>query len=330
MPSSDIRHDWSRDEALTLYRVPFSDLLYRAHRLHRTYFDPHEIQLSTLLSIKTGGCPEDCAYCSQSAHHHTDLQPSALLDPASVVEAARAAQATGATRFCMGAAWRRPRDRDIPVLAEMVRGVRALGMETCLTLGGLSHEHAASLRAAGLDFYNHNLDTSPEFYGQIVTTRAYAERLETLAHVRAAGIAVCSGGILGMGESDEDRVALLVELANLPRHPESVPINLLVQVEGTPLFGAEPLHPIELVRTIALARVLMPASVVRLSAGRESLSDEAHALAFFAGANSIFYGERLLTTDNPETARDHSLFARLGLRPQSAHRRKDEHAAAGC
>jgi biotin synthase len=316
-----LRHDWTADEAISLYESPFTDLLYRAQQVHRANFDPREIQLSTLISIKTGGCPEDCGYCSQSVHHHTTLEPSALVEPETVVAAAVRAQDAGATRFCMGAAWRRPKDRDIPALVEMVRGVKALGMETCLTLGMLSEAQARALRDAGLDFYNHNLDTSPAFYGRVVTTRSYEDRLQTLAHVRAAGLAVCSGGILGMGESTQDRVALVVQLANLPVHPESVPVNMLVQIEGTPLFGASELHPIELVRTIALARILMPRSTIRLSAGRDAMSDELHALAFFAGANSIFYGDRLLTTDNAHTNRDEALLARLGLRAQGRRNR---------
>ena len=311
-----LRHDWIHEEATAIYTSPFLDLLYQAQAIHRARFDPHEIQLSTLISIKTGGCSEDCAYCSQSVHHHTTLEPTALLATGSVIAAARRAQDAGATRFCMGAAWRRPKDRDMPALVEMVRGVKALGMETCLTLGMLSEAQARTLRAAGLDFYNHNLDTSPAYYGRVVTTRTYTDRLKTLAHVRAAGLAVCSGGILGMGESVDDRVGLVVQLANLPVHPESVPINMLVQIEGTPLFGTTPLHPFDLVRTIALARILMPRSTIRLSAGRDTLSDESHALAFLAGANSVFYGDRLLTTDNADAHRDEQLFGRLGLRPR--------------
>jgi biotin synthase len=312
--TDELRHDWARREALGIYHSPFSELLYRAHSTHRAHFDPLEIQLSTLLSIRSGGCPEDCGYCSQSAHHHTDLQPSALLAPETVVETARRAKAAGATRFCMGAAWRQPRDRDLPALVAMVQGVKAIGMETCLTAGMLTAAQAQTLKAAGLDYYNHNLDTSPEFYGNVVSTRTYADRLATLDHARRAGLALCSGGIVGMGEGAEDRVGLLLQLANLPVHPESVPVNLLVQVEGTPLFGTAPLDPLDLVRTVALARILMPRSMIRLSAGRDRMSDELHALAFFAGANSIFHGERLLTTDNAGADRDRGLFARLGLR----------------
>jgi biotin synthase len=319
MKTPTLRHDWAVDEVLTLYRSPFPELLFQAQCVHRASFDPTEIQLSTLLSIKTGGCPEDCGYCSQSVHHHTDLTPTALMHPQEVIAAARHASAAGATRFCMGAAWSRPRDRDLGTLQQMVSGVKALGMETCLTAGMLSEPQARALKAAGLDYYNHNLDTSPGYYGAIVSTRTYAERLETLANARRAGLSLCSGGILGMGESDEDRVALLVELANLPQHPESVPINMLVRVEGTPLYGARPLDPLDLVRSVAVARILMPRSVVRLSAGRADLSDELHALAFLAGANSIFYGERLLTTDNADADRDCSLLARLGLRAQAAN-----------
>ena len=317
MTDETLRHDWSLEEALAIYRIPLSSLLHRAQTVHRRHFDPEEVQLSTLLSIKTGGCPEDCAYCSQSVHHHTDLAPAALLKPETVVAEAARARSQGATRFCMGAAWREPRDRDIPVLAEMVRGVKALGMETCLTLGMLSESQARALKEAGLDYYNHNLDTSPGFYDQIVTTRTYADRLETLENARAAGLSLCSGGILGLGESQEDRVELVRQLANLPVHPESVPINLLVQVEGTPLHGTAPLHPFELVRTIALARILMPRSSIRLSAGRAGMSDELHALAFLAGANSIFSGENLLTTGNAGDARDRDLLARLGLHARS-------------
>jgi biotin synthase len=315
---TDLRHDWTNAEALSLYTRPFADLLYRAQTTHRAHFDANEVQLSTLLNIKAGGCPEDCGYCSQSTHHQTPTDATPLLDVDAVLEAARAARAAGATRFCMGAAWRQPRTRDMPFLARIVGEVKALGLETCLTLGMLTRQQAAELASAGLDYYNHNLDTSPEFYGRVVTTRTYQDRLETLGNVRDAGISVCSGGILGMGETAEDRVGLLVQLANLPRHPDSVPINLLVQVEGTPLWGLAPLDPLDLVRTIAVARLMMPRSVIRLSAGREALSDETHALAFLAGANSVFYGERLLTTANSASERDESLFARLGVHAQVA------------
>jgi len=309
-----LRHDWSREEILELFALPFNDLLYRAQTLHRCHFDANEIQVSTLLSIKTGGCPEDCAYCPQSGRYDTGLERGRLLPLEEVVAAARAAKARGATRFCMGAAWRAPKDRDLVQVAEMVRAVKALGLETCLTLGMLTAEQARRLRDAGLDYYNHNLDTSPEYYPRIISTRTYQDRLATLDHVRDAGIAVCCGGIIGMGENREDRAGLLQQLANLPRHPESVPINLLVQVEGTPLHGSEALDPFEFVRTVAVARILMPASRVRLSAGRSDMSDEMQALCFLAGANSVFYGEKLLTMDNPVEEADRLLFERLGLR----------------
>lgn len=313
--SSDRLRVWSAAEVHALYALPFNDLLYRAHGVHRAHFSPNEVQLSTLLSIKTGKCSEDCAYCSQSARTDTGLEPEPLMDPAEVIAAARQARASGASRFCMGAAWRRPKDRDMPAILEMVRGVKALGMETCLTLGMLDDDQTRALKDNGLDYYNHNLDTSPEYYPEVISTRTYQDRLDTLARVRDAGIAVCSGGILGMGESRNDRVGLLLQLANLPRQPESVPINLLVRVEGTPLAGADDLDPLEFVRTVAVARVLMPCSMVRLSAGRDLMSDEMHALCFFAGANSLFYGDRLLTAGNSATERDRNLFGRLGLTP---------------
>jgi biotin synthase len=318
MSEAGIRHDWTREEVLALFDLPFSELLWRAHGVHRQYHDPRRVQLSTLLSIKTGGCPEDCAYCPQSAHYDTGLRPHKLLDRETVLARAEAAKAAGATRFCMGAAWRSPKDRDLEKVCELVRAVKALGLETCVTLGMLTGAQAQALKAAGLDYYNHNLDTSREHYAQIITTRRYEDRLETLAHVRAAGIKICCGGIVGMGESRADRAGLLMELANLPEHPESVPINLLVKVPGTPLADAPALDPIEFVRTIAVARILMPRSVVRLSAGRENMDDALQALCFFAGANSIFYGEKLLTTGNPESGRDRRLFERLGLLPESA------------
>lgn len=313
-PQDDLRHDWSREEILALFDEPFNDLLFQAQTVHRRHFDPNEVQVSTLLSIKTGGCPEDCAYCPQSGRYETGLERERLLPLDAVVEAARAAKAKGATRFCMGAAWRAPKDRDIEQVAEMVAQVKSLGLETCMTLGMLTAEQARKLRQAGLDYYNHNLDTSPEYYPQIISTRTYEDRLRTLEHVREAGMAVCCGGIVGMGEDREDRAGLLQQLANLPKHPESVPINLLVQVEGTPLHGREALDPIEFVRTVAVARILMPASRVRLSAGRSDMSDEMQALCFLAGANSVFYGEKLLTTDNPEADADRRLFERLGLK----------------
>jgi len=314
MPNDEIRHDWTLEEIEALLDLPFNDLIYRAQSLHRRRFDPNRIQASTLLSIKTGACAEDCGYCSQSAKYNTDLEPERLLPVDDVVQAAEAAKAKGATRFCMGAAWRNPTDKNLERVAEMIRAVRGIGMETCVTLGMLTGEQAARLRAAGLDYYNHNLDTSPEFYGEVITTRTFQDRLETLKHVREQGISVCSGGILGMGESRRDRASMLRELTNMPAHPQSVPINLLVQVEGTPLHGTDPLDPFEFVRTVAVARILMPRSYVRLSAGREGMSDEMQALCFLAGANSIFYGERLLTTGNAETDADQRLFQRLGLR----------------
>jgi biotin synthase len=312
-PEYPVRHDWRRDEVGALFALPFNELLFQAHTIQRLNFDPNALQVSTLLSIKTGGCPEDCSYCPQSVHHETATEPAALLDVEAVVAAARRAKQAGASRFCMGAAWRNPRGKSFQRVLEMVRRVRAEGLETCATLGMLDEAQAAALGQAGLDYYNHNLDTSPEFYGEIIGTRTFAERLETLAHVRAAGINVCCGGIVGLGESRGDRVALLCELANLPEHPGSVPINQLVRVAGTPLQDQGDLDPLEFVRTIAVARILMPRSRVRLSAGRSEMTDELQALCFFAGANSIFYGEKLLTTGNPDTARDDALFERLGL-----------------
>jgi biotin synthase len=315
-PIGDVRSDWTLDEVRSLHRLPFNDLIHHAQTAHRRHFDPNQVQVSTLLSIKTGACPEDCAYCPQSIRYDTGLEREALMDPASVIQRARAARDSGATRFCMGAAWRSPKDRDLDAVVAMVHGVRELGLETCATLGMLTPVQATRLAAAGLDYYNHNLDTSEAFYGEIITTRTYQDRLDTLAAVRDAGIHVCCGGILGMGETASDRVALLHTLATLDPHPESVPVNNLVQVEGTPLAGSAPLDPIEFVRIIALARVLMPRSHVRLSAGRAQMSDEMQALCFLAGANSIFYGEKLLTTGNPDTASDQALFGRLGIRPE--------------
>ena len=303
-----------RAEARALYDLPFNDLLFRAHTVHRENFDPNRVQRSTLLSIKTGGCPEDCGYCPQAARYHTGVESQDLLPLADVVAAARAAKANGATRFCMGAAWRGPRARDLEPVLDMVREVKALGLEACCTLGMLKDGQAEQLKGAGLDYYNHNLDTSPEHYGSIVTTRDYDDRLDTLERVRQAGVKVCSGGIVGMGESRENRAGLLAQLASLDPQPESVPINELVPVEGTPLAGSGKLPWSEFVRTIAVARIMMPASVVRLSAGRASMSAAVQALCFFAGANSIFYGEKLLTTGNPEVERDDALFAELGLR----------------
>jgi biotin synthase len=310
-----IRHDWTRAEVRNLFALPFPDLMFEAARVHRLHFDPTEVQISTLLSIKTGGCPEDCAYCPQSARYDTGVQANKLMGLDAVLEAARAAKAAGASRFCMGAAWRSPKDRDVENVCAMVEGVKALGLEACATLGMLTAKQAHRLKQSGLDFYNHNLDTSPEFYGSIITTRTYQDRLDTLEHVRAAGIHVCCGGIVGMGETREDRIGMIAALASLPAHPESVPINMLVQVEGTPLAGSAKLDPLEFVRTIAVARICMPKSVVRLSAGREDMSEEVQALCFLAGANSLFYGPKLLTTPNPEPNRDMRLLDKLGLRP---------------
>jgi biotin synthase len=313
--SGTVRHDWIRAEIEALFGLPFPDLIFHAQRIHRMHFDPREVQISTLLSIKTGGCPEDCAYCPQSARYETGVKAERLMGIDAVLAEARAAKAAGANRFCMGAAWREPKDRDLDAVCVMVAGVKALGLETCATLGMLTAPQAQRLRGAGLDFYNHNLDTSPEFYGEIITTRIYQDRLDTLDHVRAAGIAVCCGGIIGMGEARDDRVGLIATLASLPAHPESVPINLLVRVEGTPLASATALDPLEFVRMIAVARIAMPASVVRLSAGREDMSEETQALAFLAGANSIFYGPKLLTTANPDHGRDMALLEKLGMVP---------------
>jgi len=313
--AADLRHDWSRTEVRALFDLPFPELLHRAASVHRANFDPAEVQVSTLLSIKTGGCPEDCGYCPQAARYHTGVEATKLMSTEAVLEKARQAKAAGASRFCMGAAWRSPKDRDIPKVAEMISEVKALGLETCATLGMLSGDQARALKDAGLDYYNHNLDTAPEFYDQIIHTREMQDRLDTLSHVRDVGMKTCCGGIVGMGERRDQRAGLLQTLANLPAHPDSVPINRLVQVEGTPLAGTELLDPFEFVRTVAVARILMPRSMVRLSAGRESMSDELQALCFLAGANSIFYGEKLLTTGNPDTERDMALFDRLGLRP---------------
>ncbi len=316
--TTTLRHDWSRAEVRTLFDLPFPELLHRAASVHREHFDPSEVQVSTLLSVKTGGCPEDCSYCPQAQRYHTGVEAQKLMGTEAVLEKARQAKAAGASRFCMGAAWRSPADRDIPKVAAMIAGVKALGLETCATLGMLSGDQAKSLREAGLDYYNHNLDTAPEFYNEIIHTREFQDRLDTLEHVRDVGMKTCSGGIVGMGETREQRAGLLQTLANLPAHPDSVPINRLVKVEGTPLADDEnlaELDPFEFVRTVAVARLLMPRSMVRLSAGRQEMSDELQALCFLGGANSIFYGEKLLTTGNPDTERDLALFARLGLRP---------------
>jgi biotin synthase len=320
-----IRHDWTVAEALELLSQPFADLLHRAQTIHRQCFDPNAVQVSQLLSIKTGACPEDCKYCPQSNRYDTGLDQEKLLEVDKVLAEARAARDAGATRFCMGAAWRSPKSRDMPYVLAMVKGVKDLGMETCMTLGMLTAEQAHELGEAGLDYYNHNLDTSPEFYAEIITTRRYSDRLDTLASVRAAGIKVCSGGILGMGESLRDRAGLLAQLANLPEHPQSVPINMLVKVAGTPLAQEAALDPIDFVRTIAAARIMMPRSHVRLSAGREQMDDATQALAFLAGANSIFYGEKLLTTGNPGIDKDRELFRRLGIVAEGRH--GEPHAA---
>ncbi len=325
--ATSLRHDWSRADILDLFALPFNELLFRAASVHREHFDPAEVQVSTLLSVKTGGCPEDCGYCPQAARYHTGVDAQKLMSTEAVLDKARAAKAAGASRFCMGAAWRSPKDRDIPKVAEMIREVKALGLETCATLGMLSGDQARALKDAGLDYYNHNLDTAPEFYGEVIRTREYQDRLDTLEQVRDVGMKTCCGGIVGMGETREQRAGLLQALANLPAHPDSVPINRLVQVEGTPLHGTAELDPFEFVRMVAVARILMPRSMVRLSAGRETMSDELQALCFFAGANSIFYGEKLLTTANPESERDQALFQRLGLRPMAvAHDSATVHA----
>jgi biotin synthase len=309
-----VRHNWTREEVRSLFALPFPELMFRAQSIHRLCFDPREVQVSTLLSIKTGGCPEDCAYCPQSARYDTGLRAEKVLSLAAVVMEARAAREAGASRFCMGAAWRQPKDRDLDKVCEMVAAVKALGLETCATLGMLTQAQAQRLKTSGLDYYNHNLDTSPEFYGEIISTRTYQDRLDTLEYVRGADIRVCCGGIIGLGESVEDRVGLILTLANLPAHPESVPINMLVRVTGTPLADQRPVEPLDFVRTIAVARITLPRSVVRLSAGREEMSEETQALCFLAGANSIFYGPKLLTTPNPQCDRDMRLLDKLGLR----------------
>jgi biotin synthase len=310
-----VRHDWTRAQVRALFELPFPDLMFEAARIHRLHFDPREVQLSTLLSIKTGGCPEDCAYCPQSASYETGLKAEKLMRLDNVLAEAEAAKRGGASRFCMGAAWRSPKDRDLEQVCAMVEGVRALGLETCATLGMLTPAQARRLKGAGLDYYNHNIDTSPEYYSRIITTRVYQDRLDTLAAVREAGIHVCCGGIVGMGEALEDRVGMIETLASLPQHPESVPINLLVRVEGTPAARADRIDPLDFVRTVAVARVTMPESVVRLSAGREDMSEETQALCFLAGANSIFCGPKLLTTPNPDRDRDQRLMDKLGLLP---------------
>jgi len=310
-----IRHNWQVEEVEALFALPFADLMYQAQTIHRENFDPNAVQISTLLSIKTGGCAEDCGYCPQSAHHESAVKAEPIMPLDKVLENAAEAKESGASRFCMGAAWRNLKDRDLERVADMVSGVKDLGLETCVTLGMLEKHQAKRLKEAGLDYYNHNLDTSPEFYGDVISTRTYQDRLDTLSYVRDEDIHVCSGGIVGMGEERKDRAGLLVSLANMPSHPQSVPVNLLVQVEGTPLNGTENLDAFEFVRTIAVARIMMPKSAVRLSAGREHMSDELQAMSFLAGANSIFYGDKLLTTDNPDTNHDQQLFDRLGISP---------------
>jgi biotin synthase len=312
---STLRKDWTVAEASALHGLPFNDLLFKAQTIHRAHFDPNKVQLSRLLSIKTGGCPEDCSYCSQSVHHQSGLSASKLMEVECVIAEARKARDAGATRYCMGAAWRNPKPRDMEAVVAMVKGVKALGMETCMTLGMLDRAQSEQLSHAGLDYYNHNIDTSERYYSEIITTRNFADRLETLENVRAAGMKVCCGGIVGMGEEASDRIAMLTTLANLPEHPESVPINMLIPISGTPLADATPIAPLDFVRTIALARIMMPESMVRLSAGRSAMTDEMQALCFFAGANSIFVGDTLLTAGNPETDKDMDLFQRLGLQP---------------
>ncbi len=311
-----VRNDWTVEEVRALFELPFNDLMFQAQTVHRQYFNPNEVQVSTLLSIKTGACPEDCKYCPQSGHYNTGLEKERLMKVEKVLEKARQAKASGSTRFCMGAAWKHPADKDMPYVVDMVKQVKALGLETCMTLGMLDEGKADQLADAGLDYYNHNLDTSPEFYDKIITTRSYQDRLDTLQNVRDSGMKICSGGILGMGETATDRIGLLRQLANMSVQPESVPINMLVKVKGTPLENVEDLDHLVFIRTIAVARIMMPASHVRLSAGRESMSDEMQAMTFFAGANSIFYGDCLLTTPNPETNRDLQLFKRLGINPE--------------
>jgi biotin synthase len=319
-----VRHDWTLAQVNALYALPFNDLLFQAQTVHRQHFKPNEVQVSTLLSIKTGACAEDCKYCPQSGHYNTGLERERLLEVEKVLTQAKAAKDKGASRFCMGAAWTNPKQRDMPYIIEMVQGVKAMGLETCMTLGMLTGEQAQTLAGAGLDYYNHNLDTSPEFYGEIITTRTYQDRLDTLSHVRDAGMKVCCGGILGMGESASDRSALLMQLANLPEHPQSVPINMLVKVAGTPLENVDDLDAFEFIRTIAVARIMLPQSHVRLSAGRARMNEQMQALCFFAGANSIFYGDKLLTTDNPEADADMLLFAKLGIQPEQRHDVSDE------
>ena len=315
----EVRTDWVLDEVRSLFDLPFNDLLFKAQNIHRVWFNPNKVQMSTLLSIKTGGCPEDCGYCSQSVKFDTGLDASALMKVEEVLKAARQAKDGGATRFCMGAAWRNPKDRDMGAICAMIEGVKSLGMESCATLGMLTAQQAEELKAAGLDYYNHNIDTSRRYYKEIISTRTMDDRIETLDYVRSAGLNVCCGGIVGMGESRDDRIDMLHDLATMPSHPQSVPINMLVRVEGTPLGGSNNLDSFDFVKTIAVARILMPKSVVRLSAGRENMNEEFQALCFVAGANSIFIGEELLTTPNPKLAQDRDMFARLGIEPMMSH-----------
>ncbi|MDO6558576.1 biotin synthase BioB [Paraglaciecola chathamensis] len=327
--ASEIRHDWALDEVNALFAMPFNDLLFKAQCVHRAHFDPNYVQVSTLLSIKTGACPEDCKYCPQSARYDTGLEKERLMEIEKVIQRAREAKAAGSTRFCMGAAWRNPKERDMPYVTDMVREVKKLGLETCMTLGMLTRDQAIALKQSGLDYYNHNLDTSPEFYGDIITTRTYQDRLNTLDAVREAGMNVCSGGIVGMGETGSDRSGLLMQLANLEHHPESVPINMLVKVKGTPMENVEDLDYFEFIRTIAVARIMMPKSFVRLSAGREAMNEQMQAMCFMAGANSIFYGCKLLTTSNPDTHEDVMLFKKLGINAKQTREYSDEaHQAA--
>ncbi len=322
--TNTVRNDWTRDEIAALFDLPFNDLMFQAQVVHRQFFDPNEVQISTLCSIKTGACPEDCKYCPQSARYDTGLEKERLMKVEAVLEEARAAKASGATRFCMGAAWRSPKKKDMPYVTQMVKDVKSLGLETCMTLGMVSEDQATELADAGLDYYNHNLDTSPEFYGDIITTRTYQDRLNTLGNVRAAGMKVCSGGIVGMGEGQSDRVGLLHQLATMDKHPESVPVNMLVRVEGTPLADQDDLDPFDFIRTIAVARVIMPKSHVRLSAGREEMNEQMQSMAFMAGANSIFYGEKLLTTPNPEANKDMMLLKRLGINTEKYEVEQDD------
>lgn len=322
--TNTVRNDWTRDEIAALFDLPFNDLMFQAQVVHRQFFDPNEVQISTLCSIKTGACPEDCKYCPQSARYDTGLEKERLMKVEAVLDEARAAKASGATRFCMGAAWRSPKKKDMPYVTQMVKDVKSLGLETCMTLGMVSEDQATELADAGLDYYNHNLDTSPEFYGDIITTRTYQDRLNTLGNVRAAGMKVCSGGIVGMGEGQSDRVGLLHQLATMDKHPESVPVNMLVRVEGTPLADQDDLDPFDFIRTIAVARVIMPKSHVRLSAGREEMNEQMQSMAFMAGANSIFYGEKLLTTPNPEANKDMMLLQRLGINTEKYEVEQDD------